>query len=180
MILPTDILILASIILSFITLITVLVVFAKVNKAFLKEARSFDRDKRVSDELSGSVEDLGQKYADEIVGESAKKVELQITRFTEELARLLHAKSAELGAYVEKAQQEQVRESQYFVANMLTKIEKEAEEYRQNKLKKVDEQIREIVQSAAKEVIGRAISLSEHEDLVTKALEKAKKDRIFT
>ena len=73
-----------------------------------------------------------------------------------------------------------MKESQYFVANMLSKVEKESEEYRKNKLGKIDEEIRQIVLSAAREVIGRAISLSEHEDLVNKALEKAKKEHIFT
>ena len=53
------------------------------------------------------------------------------------------------------------------------------DEYKKNRLIQVDEQVRDIVFRAAKEVIGRSISFSEHEDLVNKALERAKKEKIF-
>ena len=43
----------------------------------------------------------------------------------------------------------------------------------------IDDQVRQIILSAAREVLGRSISLSEHEQLVREALDKAKKDKVF-
>lgn len=174
-----QILTLISLVVSLLTLFLVIVLFFKVRKNFRDQERLIAGDRKLREELSKQIEEIATKRIKELVGDSGEKIESEVRKFSEELARLAHARSSELAAYIEKAQQEQVKESQFFVANMLSKLEKEAEDYRQNKLKKVDEQIREIVLSAAREVIGRAISLSEHEDLVTKALDRAKKDQIF-
>ena len=71
------------------------------------------------------------------------------------------------------------KESQYYVANMHIKAEQQIEKYKQDRLKDVDKELREIVFKAAREVIGRSISFSEHEDLVNRALERAKKEKLF-
>ena len=123
---------------------------------------------------------MAEERINEIIGRAGENLDRDIRARLAELSDLVSKKGVEISDFVAKQQEEQMRESQYFVANMLSKVEKESEEYRKNKLTKIDEEIRQIVLSAAREVIGRAISLSEHEDLVNKALEKAKKEHIFT
>lgn len=59
-------------------------------------------------------------------------------------------------------------------------VEREIENYKQEQLKKVDDKIYEILERVSKLALGRAISLSEHENLITKALERAKKEGAFT
>ncbi len=169
-----------SLVVSLITFVLVLVLSIKIKKNAADEEKFLASDKHLRESLSKKIEELAASTISEITHDSASRVEKEVQRFIEELADLSSAKSREIAAFVQKAEQEQVKESQFFVANMLSKAEKEVEEYKKNKIGNVDEQIREIVISAAREVIGRAISLSEHEDLVNKALEKAKKDQIFT
>lgn len=178
--LPENSILIFSLVLNVAGLVGIIYALLKFEKAVSREKKVVERDRKEREEAIDKVDIVVRKYLDEILGTPAQKMERETQRFIEELARLMHAKSTELAAFIEKSQHEQVKESQFFVANMLSKIEKDADDYRQNKLKKVDEQIREIVQSAAREVIGRAISLSEHEDLVVKALERAKRDRVFT
>ena len=84
-----------------------------------------------------------------------------------------------MGKFIIKQQEAITKESQYHVANMLLRAEKEVAGYKQTKLNEADQQIRDIVFRAAREVIGRSISFTEHEDLVNKALERAKKEKIF-
>lgn len=174
-----EVLTLSLLVVSFLTLFVVVIVFFKIKKTFRSEEKLVAGDLKLREDLAIQIEDIATRQIKSMVSESGAKIEAEVRKFSEELARVAHAKSTELAAYIEKTQQEQVKESQFFVANMLTRIEKEADEYRRNKLLKVDEQIRQIVLSAAREVIGRSISLTEHEDLVTKALERAKKDQIF-
>jgi len=58
-------------------------------------------------------------------------------------------------------------------------VEKEIENYKAEELKKIDDKIYTLLEKVAKEVLGKALSLSEHENLITKALEKAKKESVF-
>lgn len=53
------------------------------------------------------------------------------------------------------------------------------DDYKATQIEGLEEKVQEKVQELAKEVLGKAISLSEHEDLVMKSLEKAKKEGIL-
>jgi len=55
-------------------------------------------------------------------------------------------------------------------------VEKELETYKAERLKKIEEEIYNIIQNVSKEVLGKTLSLQEHEQLVIDALEKAKKE----
>lgn len=57
--------------------------------------------------------------------------------------------------------------------------QKEIEAHKQEELAKIDSGIYELLGKVSKLVLGKALSLSEHQDLIEKALEKAKKEGIF-
>ena len=56
---------------------------------------------------------------------------------------------------------------------------KQIEEYRQAQFKKVDASIDGVMDKVVREVLGRAIPLSEHEKLIIEALEEAKREALF-
>ncbi len=56
---------------------------------------------------------------------------------------------------------------------------KEIEDYKKEELRKIDSGIYELLEKISKLVLGKALSLSEHEDLIEKSLEKAKKEGVF-
>lgn len=58
-------------------------------------------------------------------------------------------------------------------------VKKEIESYKAEELKKIDQEIYELLEKVSKLVLGKALSLSEHEDLIEKSLEKAKKEGMF-
>jgi len=64
----------------------------------------------------------------------------------------------------------------YYVEN----TKKELENYKQQKIKEVDQNIYKIIEKVIKNTTGKLINVSEHQELVIKALEKAKKEGIFT
>ncbi|MEK7173516.1 MAG: hypothetical protein AAB710_00350 [Patescibacteria group bacterium] len=53
-------------------------------------------------------------------------------------------------------------------------------EYKKEKLKRVDKAIREIIVSVAKNVIARSITIKEHNELLIRALDQAKKESFFS
>ncbi len=54
--------------------------------------------------------------------------------------------------------------------------QKEIEDYKLERIKKVESQIYEIIQNVSKIVLGKTLSLQEHEQLVIDSLEKAKNE----
>lgn len=59
-------------------------------------------------------------------------------------------------------------------------VKKEIENYKEEEFKKVDQQIYELLEKVSKLALGKALNLSEHEDLIEKSLEKAKKEGVFS
>jgi hypothetical protein len=60
-----------------------------------------------------------------------------------------------------------------------TVLKKEMEDYKNQELQKVEEGIYELLENVSKLVLGKALSLSEHEELIEKSLKEAKKEGIF-
>ena len=52
-------------------------------------------------------------------------------------------------------------------------------DYKQRKRKKIDDEIYAILERVSKLALGKALNLSDHEDLIRKSLEKAKKEGVF-
>jgi F0F1-type ATP synthase membrane subunit b/b' len=123
-------------------------------------------------------EEAGEKL-DKMIAAAAVNLEREIRVQLTKLMDRAGAESREMTQFVANQEEAIVKESQLMVANIVAKAEKEAEVYRQNQIDKVSSQINSIVSSAAKDVLGRSISISEHEDLVSQALERAKKDKFF-
>ena len=59
-------------------------------------------------------------------------------------------------------------------------VKKEIESYKDEQMKKIDDDIYGILEKVSKLALGKAMSLSEHEDLIEKSLEKAKKEGVFS
>lgn len=58
-------------------------------------------------------------------------------------------------------------------------FKKEIEIYKKEELEKIDSEIYELLEKIAKKVLGKALNLSEHENLIEESLEKAKKEGAF-
>jgi len=58
-------------------------------------------------------------------------------------------------------------------------LKKELEDYKNQELQKVESGIYELLENVSKLVLGKALSLSGHEELIEKSLKEAKKEGIF-
>ena len=58
-------------------------------------------------------------------------------------------------------------------------LKKEMEDYKNQELQKIESVIYELLENVSKLVLGKALSLSEHEELIEKSLKEAKKEGIF-
>lgn len=58
-------------------------------------------------------------------------------------------------------------------------VKKEIENYKKEELQKIDSEIYQLLEKIAKLVLGKGLSLSEHEDLIKKSLERARNEGVF-
>lgn len=65
------------------------------------------------------------------------------------------------------------------LAEIFKEAQKEADEYKKSKLAELDMQIVKMVEEVTKNVVGKVLSLDEHEKLILKALDEAKKQQVF-
>ena len=66
------------------------------------------------------------------------------------------------------------------IDDLRNNVNEQVNEYKKEKLKRVDKAINEIVISVAKIVIGSSLNIKEHNELVLRALEEAKKEGFFS
>jgi F0F1-type ATP synthase membrane subunit b/b' len=78
---------------------------------------------------------------------------------------------------------DEIKRAQGDANKVITEAYKQAmegvEKYKEERLKEVDDSILDIVKDVTEKVLGKTLSLEEHEKLVHKALEEAKRQKIF-
>lgn len=72
--------------------------------------------------------------------------------------------------------QKQIKE---FRQSLLNNLEKEIDQYKAAKIKRIDQVSISIAQKVSQEVLNKSLTMEDHESLVIKSLEKAKKEGVF-
>lgn len=123
--------------------------------------------KKVSDELGNVI--VG--YRESLEHES-QQVVAQMEAGTKQ-----HLDS--LGKFILQQEALITKQAEYIVGSIVKNVQGEIETYKKNQMEGIDAEVREIVTRVAPEVLGKSINIDDHEDLVWKALEKAKKGGLF-
>lgn len=126
-----------------------------------KESAQFDQEYKT---MITTIKQDYVKKADETLKIIEKIPEQELTDFS----NILKKETVEAQSVIDKRVQEQFEKSQ-----------QEIQKYKEEKLKEVDRSINKIIIQVAGEVIGKTLSLSEHEKLVFDALESAKREGFF-
>ena len=93
----------------------------------------------------------------------------------QEVVRQIDAVRSSLAGEIQKAQ----LETRQILSSSYKKMEEEIAIYKAERLKRVDEKIIEILKDASAKAIGKSLSLEDHEDVVIKALEDAKRENVL-
>lgn len=175
-----SIFLIVSLIFNFVLLILVVFIFFKIEKMAGSDQSNGTSDRKLKRSLGKKVSSRLDAEVDELVGATLESFNTQIQAEIAKLSEESMNKMRGLSDFTQEQEKTIGRETQFLVANNFSKVEKELEEYKKTQLSKIDGDISEIVSAAAREVLGRAISAAEHEDLVNKALERAKREKFFS
>lgn len=137
-----------------------------------------EHSQRESERLSRASEEFLRSY--HLSLEDAKKIYLASVKkmndlMAEETRRGLSEFREELKKEIERYGLETEEEIKKVRGDAFRKIE----EYTREKLKKVDESIYQVLALVSKEVLGKSLSMEEHEEVVLRALEEAKREGFF-
>ena len=113
------------------------------------------------------IEDAKVKTGELIktLGEDIKKeAHLEVEAMRDSLRREIEKAQAATKAAIDEA---------------YAKVERDIEGYKNKRLKQLDSEIFEIIRLVSEEVLGKTLSIKEHEDTIIKSLEDAKKQNVF-
>jgi len=115
------------------------------------------------------AQQYSKQYNIKDVKQHESAYERKVKELEEELSTTKYNKRTQHHIGLVKAQLARLKEE-------YQKKEKELELYKVEALKKIDDQIYNVIQNISNEVLGKSISLQDHEQLIIDALEKAKKE----
>ncbi|MEX0621371.1 MAG: hypothetical protein WD187_00015 [Candidatus Woykebacteria bacterium] len=126
---------------------------------------------KVTQDILKAYEDQFSSLGKEVesAGLAARQEVLDATKLR--IAELAESMSSEL-AQIGKTADEKI-------SSELTASQEVIKAYRDQKLKELDSKVYQVLSQVAKKTIGRTIDLSDHEELVMQALEKAKKENLL-
>lgn len=138
---------------------------AKVGEELQQDLR------RQSDEMSKQYGNMFEKIREDYLKYSENSVD--------SFEKVAEKKLSEF----QKALEEKTMNSQGALDKTITEqskqLEQELAQYRTQKMQAIDAQAASIIEQATEKILGKAISVSQHEQLVLEALEQAKKDGVF-
>jgi len=120
---------------------------------------------------------MNQKEFSELLNKELNQVIKKYSDQLEENSRkALSSYQKSLSGQMEKNIKSSSDSAEDFERALLSSMEAEIEKQKTERLVRLSEQIFGVLQDASKEVLNRSLNLSAHEDLITEALEKAKRN----
>ena len=161
-----------NIILAFLVLIAILKI-AKLESLFRKP------EAHKSTKLSKNFEKKVEAEVEKLIAVAGRRIDAKLLEYFQTLVDDATRKGAELAAFAEKQQGVIVKETQFLVARDIAKLQEDIQKYRADKFAGIDQEVKNMVYEIAKQVLGKAIDVSTHEDLVKAALERARKENLL-
>ncbi len=117
------------------------------------------------------------------LGSLSEKIKVQyvarIKGLLESLDKFQVDQAQKMQAFAEEQQVTTDKNLQQMRVNELDKVEQRIAKYKEEELILFNRKVKDMIEKAAQEVLGQALSSREQEQLITKALEKAKQEGVI-
>lgn len=133
----------------------------------------------LTDASKESVDQALKKMEGEIEKEAGSTSQTFSKTYSASLQKLASQSLTEFQNITRVMETDLQKQSQQFRDAMLPSLQKELEEYKTMRLQQTERTITHIIQEVSQEILNKAISLDDHERLLTESLEKAKKEGVF-
>src|SRR4030043_1100286 len=123
-------------------------------------------NRRINTKAAKCLEEKANEEFSKIVISYKKSLDAGLKKCFSDLADAASKQNRDLAVFCENQQKAITSETQYLVANNVVKVENEIENYRKDRIAAIDKQVTSAVNNLAKEILGKTIDLSTHEELV--------------
>lgn len=160
-------------------IILALLVFLAIVKIAKLESLFRKPEGHKSPKLSKNFEKKVEAEVEKLIAAAGRRIDAKLSEYFQTLVDDATKKGTELAAFAEKQQGVIVKETQFLVARDIAKLQEDLQKYRADQMARIDQEVHQMVSDIAKQVLGKAIDVSTHEDLVKAALERAKKESLL-
>jgi hypothetical protein len=136
--------------------------------------------KYVTDSSKAALEEALQKMEHSLEDEANLSTKDFSKTYSASLQHIATQSLSEFQSIIHSMEQELQRQTNDFSATMLPELQKELDSYRQMRLQQADRTINHVIQEVSQEILNKALSIEDHQQLLIEALEKAKKEGIFS
>lgn len=150
------------------------------SQRLVEDAQMFSTtgSKKLQDALDFMLQDQTRAFTDEMKNARAE-TEKRLLSVADEVNQMA---ATELKVFANTLQEQTKKTQAEAAANIqqvFASMGEEVEKYKKARLAMVDQVVRDMVLKVAREVMGETLTMSDHETLVIKALEEAKKKNVI-
>ncbi len=150
----------------------------------LAQKNDWDRVLKLDKKLKNRIAKKIEEGASDEVSKVINTLSVRLAKVLEDELLQLRDKTSvqvgELSDFMRDQQKTLIEQSEFLLASAITKTEKELESYKNKRISEMNARVFEIIAASAKEVLGKTINPNEHEELVEKALDAAKREKFFS
>lgn len=162
-----------------------------VDDALAKERKILDDATHEADQIITGANYIKQD-SQETINQAIRQIVVELQKdsltasqtfmksYTDSLQTISQQSIQDFQTVVKSLQTDLQKQIQQFHQSLLPNLEKELEEYKQMRLKQTDQMVSRVVQKASQDVLNKALPLEDHHTIMLEALEKAKKEGMFT
>jgi len=154
-------------------------IFPEIKNSILINAEKFGKQLNLLAEGAekdiSRFRELSQSIYQELINENKKSIE----RVSQSFLLESKGKMDSLSARLEREASQVFKDVKIDVDEKIKEAEKIIEERKKEKIKEIENNIYRVLNDVAKKTLGKTLDFSTHEELVMKALEKAKKENFF-
>lgn len=161
------------------TLALVGIIYLKFHRIQMGSKLSQISNTRFKGRIAKNVEKEASFRVAELIKVFSQSLEQYSKKHFEAVSATTLKYSQELAAFMKQQEETIAKESQYLTATNVLKMEKEMEAVKAKRIEDLDAKIGIIVSEVSKQVLGRALDLKTHQQLVMEALAKAKAENLF-
>lgn len=138
---------------------------------------------RIEDNIKSTVEEhieaIARTHISKIISRYGKTLEKQGLDSQNTLRTTVDKIILDLSAFIKTQEQSFISQNQKQIQLTSAEANRQVEEYKNSRLKLIDDEIKKVVEKTSRDILGKTLSLEDHEQLIKNALEQAKKEGVF-
>ena len=167
------------IVVNFVALLIALYMFFWVRRLVAFSKQSIIVEGEVAGGVAEKLSKVGEESLNKIINEHAKALNNQTAQYFTKINKAASANISDLSLFLKKQENLVIKQSEYAVERLIAKTVEEIEQYKEYQMRRVDEESASVIEKVIKEVLARAITVEEQEELVREALKSAKAEGLF-